>query len=120
MSDTERIIDDDVLEEAQFDNLFDGDETPAPTPNSLATPANLPAAEKKEEQEDNFTQWAVGGNSKFSPVGRSISSLVPGIYEPFATPGTWGLERMKVSSDESYELPDMATNTVLEEAERFW
>jgi ATP-dependent 26S proteasome regulatory subunit len=42
------------------------------------------------------------------------------VYEPFSSPSAWGLERMNVASDEIYELPDMATNTILEEAERFW
>jgi hypothetical protein len=117
MSDTETIVDDSVLEEAQFEESFRpqkgiiyGNEVTPATP----TPA------EPEHKEDNFTQWALGGNGRFSPVGSSITALAPGIYEPFATPGAWGLERMHISSDEIYELPDMATNMVLDEAERFW
>ena len=112
----ESIVDDRVLEDAQFDGLF-SDENPAP--NDIPTDDDE-EGEKKSQKEATFTQWALGGNGRFSPVGASVPALTPGIYEPFATPGSWGLERMDVASDEIYELPDMATNTVLEEAERFW
>jgi hypothetical protein len=124
MSDNgEKIVDDAVLEDAQFDEMFEGDSEAsrivyAATANNPPAP-DAPEGEKKKS-EDNFTQWAVGGNGRFTPVGSSIRSLEPGIYEPFATPGAWGLERMTISSDEIYELPDMQTNTVLDEAERFW
>jgi SpoVK/Ycf46/Vps4 family AAA+-type ATPase len=110
---SERIVDDEVLEDAQFDNYFE-------VPKNSSLPAEPVPTPDKEEKEDNFSQWAVGANGKFSPVGSSIAALTPGIYEPFATPGSWGLERMKVASDEIYELPDMTTNAVLEEVERFW
>jgi hypothetical protein len=116
MPDTDRIVDDSVLEDAQFDNMFEGDRPAKPIYNEAPTPAE---AEDKQK-EDNFTQWAISANGKFSPVGSSIKALVPGVYEPFAVPGAWGLERMNVSSDEIYELPDMATNMVLDEADRFW
>lgn len=118
MSDTEKIVDDSVLEDAQFDKMFDGEE-PKPIYSIDNTVPTSPD-EEKPEKEDNFTQWAISANGRFSPVGSSIKELVPGVYEPFAVPGAWGLERMNVSSDEIYELPDMATNTVLDEAERFW
>jgi hypothetical protein len=115
MPDTDRIVDDSILEDAQFDSMFEGESKPY----EAALPAP-PSNEKDEKKEDNFSQWAIGGNGRFTPVGSSVKALAPGIYEPFATPGSWGLERMSISSDEIYELPDMATNTVLEEAERFW
>lgn len=113
MSDNnEPIVDDSVLEDAQFDSMFE-------EPNRVV--ANTPIPEQPEKKsEDNFTQWAVGGNGRFTPVGSSVKALESGVYEPFATPGSWGLERMNISSDEIYELPDMQTNTVLEEVDRFW
>lgn len=117
MSDQENIVDNEVLEEAQFEEAMFGTK-PQPTIEGLQNTSE--PVEKKKEDEGNFTQWALGGNGRFSPVGASTQKLVPGVYEPFSSPGSWGLERMYVSSDEIYELPDMATNLVLEEAERFW
>lgn len=114
MSDTDKIVNEQVLEDAHFDSAFDDEP-------SVATPATSPMPTgDKQEKEDNFTQWAVAANGKFSPVGYSIPALKPGVYEAFAAPGTWGVERMNVASDEIYELPDMATNTVLDEVEKFW
>jgi hypothetical protein len=119
MSDTgERIVDDKVLEDAQFDEMF---EEVSPVVNLVAASVPTPPdSEKKEVKEDNFSQWAIGGNGRYTPVGASVNSLVPGVYEPFANPGSWGLERLDIASDEIYELPDMATNTVLDEIDRFW
>lgn len=116
---TDRIVDDQVLEDAQFDGLFEQDDDPRQVAATNAIPTEESEG-KKKVSEDNFTQWAIGGNQRFTPVGSSIKELVPGVYEPFATPGTWGLERMNIASDEIYELPDMQTNTVLDEVERFW
>jgi hypothetical protein len=120
MPDTDRIVDDNVLEDAQFDNMFDDESEVALPGSSNSVPPMPTEGEKKKPTEDNFTQWAIGGNGRFSPVGSSIKALTPGVYEPFATPGSWGLERMNIASDEIYELPDMQTNTVLNEVERFW
>ncbi len=119
MSDQEEIVDNQVLEDAQFEDAMFGVRS---EPVAIPAPSQpeSPDGEKKKQEEGNFTQWALGGNGRFSPVGASVNKLVPGIYEPFSSPGIWGLERMYISSDEIYELPDMATNAVLEEAERFW
>lgn len=111
------IVDNQVLEDAQFDDMFD---TPKPTIYGNGVSEAPPEGEKKKTDEGSFTQWALGGNGKFAPVGASVPSLPPGIYEPFSSPGSWGLERMNIASDEIYELPDMATNMVLNEAEKFW
>lgn len=118
MSDQETIVDNDVLEEAQFEEVMFGNK-PTPTIDGVNNEDQAAEAKKKDD-EGNFTQWALGGNGRFTPVGASTPKLTPGVYEPFSSPGSWGLERMHVSSDEIYELPDMATNLVLEEAERFW
>ena len=114
----EDIVDDNVLEDAQFSaamqasgNKIYGDEVPGPAPDS---------PEEKKKDEANFRQWALGGNGRYTPVGASTPNLPSGVYEPFATPGSWGLEELNISSDEIYELPDMATNVVLDEIERFW
>lgn len=113
MSDTsnEPIVDEEVLENAEYASVF---KPPTRTPGSA-----FPEGEEKPA-EPTFTQWALGGNSRFTPVGSSVPRLAAGIYEPFAVPGSWGLERLDVSSDEIYELPDMQTITVLQEAEKFW
>ncbi len=119
------IVDETVLEDAHIDEAMtrgNRGTNPEFTPPVYTESSDLPAAptEKKKEDEGSFTQWAIGGNGKFSPVGSSINKLKAGIYEPYASPASWGLEKLNVSSDEIYELPDMATNTVLEEAELFW
>lgn len=115
---SDNIVDDNVLEDAQFENAM---EEAVEGAKSIALGTTAPAVESKDKKnEANFTQWAVGGNGRYSPVGASIPKLEAGVYEAFSTPGSWGLEKLNVSSDEIYELPDMATNTVLAEAEKFW
>lgn len=69
---------------------------------------------------ENHVQWSLGGNGRFSPVGATAVRLPAGIYEPFANPGMWGLERVVISSDSIYTLPDMATELVLAEVNKFW
>lgn len=92
---------------------------PAPAPLS---PPDEDEDEKKSDHKDNVshTQWALGGNGRFLPVGSTVQTLPPGVYEPFATPGSWGVERLSIASDGIYTLPDMATETVLEEVGKFW
>lgn len=111
------IVDEDVLQDAHYDQAF-GAKAP-----SVVLYGALPDTETDKDKktgEPSFSQWAIGGNGRFSPVGTSVAKLQAGIYEPFAVPGSWGLERLEVSSDEIYELPDMQTTTVLDEAEKFW
>lgn len=116
MSDNpEEIINEEVIDNAIYNDAFR-----TPGSSSLVYASPTPVAEEKKTDEPTFTQWALGGNGKFSPVGASVPKLAAGIYEPFATPGAWGLERLHISSDEIYELPDMQTLTVLQEAEKFW
>jgi hypothetical protein len=76
--------------------------------------------DKKKKDEGSFSQWALGGNGKFMPVGATAEVLPAGVYQPFATPGAWGLEQLKVASDGIYILPDMATEVVLAEVRKFW
>ena len=123
MSDLDRLdklVDDETLLDAHMEETLNSDTNPSDTIPPIYTDDDLPDPAKKKTDEGNFTQWALGGNGRFSPVGASTNKLTAGIYEPFATPGSWGLEKLDVNSDEIYELPDMATNTVLDEAERFW
>lgn len=84
------------------------------------TAPNDSAGEESKTDKENHSQWALGGNGRFTPVGSTVPRLTAGVYEPYAVPGSWGLEKMKVASDGIYELPDMATNTVLEEVRKFW
>lgn len=107
--------DDEVLEEACFNRNVSVNKYTGTQP---AVPADPPPTAVKKE--GDFKQWALGGNGKFSPIGGTAPELPAGIYEPFAEPGMWGMERLNISSDEIYELPDMATETVLKEAEMFW
>lgn len=73
-----------------------------------------------KQDKENHSQWALGGNGKFMPVGSTVERLPAGIYTPFATPGMWGLELMSIASDGIYTLPDMATETVMKEVNTFW
>jgi hypothetical protein len=106
-----------VLEEAAFEQeIIDAQRNrvePAPTTTSTE-------GEESKKKSEDFRQWALGGNGRFSPVGGTAPKLPAGVYEPFAVPGMWGLERLDINSDEIYELPDMATNTVIDEVETFW
>lgn len=80
-----------------------------------------PSSKKKAAlDKETHTQWALGGNGKFTPVGSTIEKLPAGIYETFAVPGMWGLEKSSIASDGIYLLPDMATEVVLEEVNMFW
>lgn len=72
------------------------------------------------KREEAQTQWAVGANGRFSPIGNTIPKLEAGVYMPFLEPGHMGMEKMKISSDGIYTLPDMATTRVLEEMTKFW
>lgn len=84
-----------------------------------APPTGEPDKESKQDKE-NHSQWALGGNGKFVPVGSTVATLPAGIYEPFNVPGMWGLERMNITSDGIYTLPDMATEAVMKEVKTFW
>jgi hypothetical protein len=68
----------------------------------------------------SHTQWALGGNGKYSPVGATVPRLEAGIYECFASAGMWGVEKSVIASDGIYILPDMATGVILDEARQFW
>ena len=85
-----------------------------------STPGESEEKKEAKADTDNHTQWALGGNGRFTPVGRTEPKLPAGIYEPFQTPGMWGVELLSVSSDGIYLLPDMATETVLGEVSKFW
>jgi len=115
MEHDEEVIDE-VLEQKElqeamedFSEVLDRAVNGAPTP----TPSN-------KSDKENHSQWALGGNGRFMPVGATVTALPPGIYEPFAVPGMWGLEQLSVASDGIHTLPDMATETVLTEVNKFW
>lgn len=90
--------------------------------NAAPSPSSQVDAEdsKGKPDKENHSQWALGGNGRFMPVGATAEKLPAGVYEPFAVPGMWGLEKLIVASDGLYPLPDMATKIVLEEVATFW
>ena len=104
----------DILNQ-EMDDAVDRHRATVATP----PPATADESESKSDKE-NHSQWALGGNGKFMPVGQTAPRLPAGIYETFASPGMWGLELMTVSSDGIYDLPAMATQTVLKEVQTFW
>lgn len=112
-----------ILEEILTKKLDDLDEEVRVPSRGRITASSAPPInqdEKSKTDKENHVQWALGGNGRFTPVGSTIQRLPAGIYEPFATPGMWGLEATKVVSDGIYMLPDMATDTVLDEVKKFW
>ena len=88
--------------------------------NDISPAPEAPPTEATKQDKETYSQWALGGNGRFCPVGATEVSLPAGIYEPFAIPGMWGLELMRIASDGIYLLPDMATETVLNEVNKFW
>lgn len=87
---------------------------------SAPQPMDDGSDEKIKKILENHSQWALGGNGRFMPVGATAPTLPSGVYETFAIPGLWGVEKLDLNSDGIYILPDMATQTVLKEAEKFW
>lgn len=90
----------------------------APLPTKPGEEGEQPTSSRNNG--DSHCQWALGGNGRYQPVGATVPRLPSGIYEPFATNSMWGLEKMHMSSDGIYMLPDMATEDVLDEVKRFW
>lgn len=116
--------DGDVILQELLNNEMEAQEETFRSGNRGLGNASLPLDEsnddKKKKDDTTHTQWALGGNGRFMPVGSTAPILPAGIYEPFATPGMWGLERMNIVSDGIYRLPDMATENVLGEVHKFW
>lgn len=104
---------------AEFDKE-DQEKESRVNPPQAPLPSSDESGEKKKQDNETHTQWALGGNGKFVPVGSTVERLPAGIYETFANPGSWGLEKSNIASDGIYLLPDMATETVLTEVKKFW
>ena len=83
-------------------------------------PSTAPTPTDKAQDKENHSQWALGGNGRFMPVGSTVDRLPAGIYEPFTSPGSWGLELLSIASDGIYTLPDMVTEAVMTEVNTFW
>lgn len=109
-----------LLNEILAQQIDEFEEAPYQPGVPTATPATSGDDKSTKADKETHTQWALGGNGRFSPVGATIQKLPAGIYEPFAIPGMWGLELTKVASDGIYILPDMSTEIVLDEAKKFW
>ncbi len=117
--------DGEVLLQELLSTAFEAEEANMRKPNPLPSgpPASEPEGEDKAKsplESATHTQWALGGNGKYVPVGATVERLPAGIYETFANPGSWGLEKSTIASDGIYLLPDMATETVLKEVKKFW
>ena len=93
--------------------------TPTMVAGALEDSADTPGTKAKTNTETH-SQWALGGNGKFMPVGSTVPTLPAGVYETFATPGMWGLEKSNIVTDGIYALPDMATEMVMDEVNKFW
>ena len=107
----------DILETQEIDEAVT---TVSKLMSEAPTPPPQDEAKEAKSDKENHSQWALGGNGRFMPVGSTTPRLPAGIYEPFATPGMWGLELLNISSDGIYKLPDMATDIVMDEIEKFW
>lgn len=74
-----------------------------------------------KDQIENISQWTASGNGIYFPTGASRPHLEAGVYNVFTTfDGKSGLQSVPVNSDGIYNLPDMATQEVLAEVEKFW
>ncbi len=109
-----------VLENSEVEEAMESLSRAAHNAQTFAPPTEDEEKPKPSVDKENHTQWALGGNGRFMPVGSTVPKLPAGIYEPFAVPGMWGLEKLSISSDGIYPLPDMATETVLGEVKKFW
>lgn len=87
---------------------------------NASAPATAPEESPKTKLLENHAQWALGGNGKYQPIGSTVEKLPAGVYETFAVPGMWGVEKLDINSDGIYHLPDMATQLVLDEVQKFW
>ena len=68
----------------------------------------------------NNSQWNINGNGIFLPTGRTTDILPSGVYQAIATQSGIGAISIPVQSDGLIDLPDMATQMVLNEVETFW
>jgi hypothetical protein len=109
-----------ILADILMREIDSADEARGPHGVSGAPIEATPDEPKKKGDDGNHSQWALGGNDRFIPVGSTAPRLTAGVYEPFTTPGAWGLEKVGVASDGLYTLPDMATDAVLKEVQTFW
>lgn len=103
------VTSDDLLE-MLFDRVVEStvDEETAPIP------------EVKKMDSTTHSQWAIGGNGRYQPVGATVKTVPPGIYTMWSQPGSWGIEHQSLSSDGIYLLPDMSTEEVLKDVHKFW
>lgn len=90
------------------------------TPGAKSSPPTTAPVPSEEKKGDNHTQWALGGNNRYMPIGSTMQALPAGVYGTFATPSMWGVEKLTIATDNIYILPDMATQSILDEAKKFW
>jgi hypothetical protein len=118
-----------VSDEQELNDLLSNEDSEAPSRkrgNRHVSPPGTWSGSKDDDDDDepdkdvSHVQWAVAGNGRLLPVGKTVPKLRAGIYEAFVSGASIGMERMNVVSDGIYMLPDMATQTVLSEIQTFW
>lgn len=98
------------------DNPFGGD-SPTTAGANKPTP---PAPQIGTKMGEYVSQWALGGNGRYFPIGKTEKILASGVYSPIMSGDRIGVELLPVNSDGIYTLPDMPTEEVLREVETFW
>ena len=80
--------------------------------------------EPMEEDKNNcdFVQWTIIGDGSFAPSNKTLEILDPGLYEPAYNNrmGEWTLMKMKVNTDELFELPTPEIAEILNDLKKFW
>jgi ATPase family associated with various cellular activities (AAA) len=118
---SEAILQQILTNAASDDGGFDGPATQTGPPVDAASLMHAPVDKAGPGKSlEAHSQWAIGPNGKYMPIGSTAQTLPAGVYETFAIPGMWGVEKLEMNSDGIYILPDMATQIVLDEAKKFW
>lgn len=78
-----------------------------------------PDSEKKSDP--TYVQWSVLGNGRFSPVGKCVNALIPGIYDIRQDPNI-GIyfEAVECDVEGILKFPDSVTDEVLSDIGKFW
>jgi ATPase family protein associated with various cellular activities (AAA) len=118
MSDTETVSTEPdgtlIVRTGEYEDTF------SPPVAKPAAASEAPPTVNTEKDLSTHTQWAIAGNNRFIPIGASVNTVPPGVYEGYSTQTGIMLEKLNVRSDNIYELPDMQTLTVLRDVDAFW
>lgn len=116
---------DELLSDLLADSMEEPMETDFDTWGEPVSKNKLTPPEKKgypgSLQQGNVNQWTVSGNGSFFPVSKTVSQIPAGVYSPTQdSAGRIGIQHLPINSDGIYTLPDMATEKVLAEVQKFW